>query len=205
VSETIVILDEQGFHLRVHGAWHHGLTREESRRVLLAAGIDEHDTALLLDSPVWWPVPQQVEYRANGRRHWAVDGRPVTQEGASWAFRRVGFSHDETRHLMRIRRLCYEIERRLPPPSDSMTLAEFGRLLVDELAHALSLRVARQWVRDHLRPARSRHPSSLASWQRQFERDHPRRRITQDEFAQVLKQAEIPVIGDDVYATEIHS
>lgn len=41
MNETIVILDEQGFHLRVHDAWHHGLSREESRQALLAAGIDQ--------------------------------------------------------------------------------------------------------------------------------------------------------------------
>ena len=206
MNETIVILDEQGFHLRVHDAWHHGLSREESRQALLAAGIDHHDTELLLDSFVWWPKPEHVEYQPNGRRHWTVDGRPVTKEGASWTFRRVGFSRDETRHLLRIDQLCYEIERRLPPPpTDGMTLAEFGRLLIDELSHALNLRVARDWVQKHLRAARCKHPRKLDSWQRQFERDHPKRRITQDEFVQAHKDAGIPVIGDDLYATEIHS
>ena len=86
-----------------------------------------------------------------------------------------------------------------------MTLAEFGRLLIDELSHALNLRVARDWVQKRLRAARCKHPRKLDSWQRQFERDHPKRRITQDEFVQALKDAGIPVIGDDVYATEIHS
>lgn len=204
MSEPIVILDEQGFHLRVHDAWHHGLTREQSRRVLLSAGIDEHDTAILLDSPVWWPVPQQVEYEPNGRRHWAVDGRPVTKEGASWSFRRLGFSHDETRHLMAIRRFCYEIERRLPPPpAECMTMAEFGRVFADELLYALSLRVAKHWVRDHLRRAERRHERGLSDWKRRYEQDKPKRCITLGDFAQVLKEAQIPVLGDDVYCEEL--
>ncbi len=64
MSETIVILDDQGFHVRADDTWHHGLSREQSRRALLDAGIDEHDTCLLLDSPVWWPA----EARSNTGR-----------------------------------------------------------------------------------------------------------------------------------------
>ena len=140
MNEPIVILDSRGFHVRAGGTWHHGLSREQSRRLLLDAGIDTHDTCLLLESPVWWPDPAEVEYRPTGRRHWLVDGVPVTKEGAAWIFRRVGLTHDETRHLMRIHQLAYEIEQRLPPPpTDSMTVAEFCHLLAAELAHALSI------------------------------------------------------------------
>ena len=206
MNDTIVILDERGFHLRINGVWHHGLTREQSRWLLLVAGIDDHDTCLLLDSAVWWPDPAEVQYRPTGRRRWTVDGRPVTRDGAAWEFRQLGMTHDEIARLLRIHRLCYEIEARLPPPPpDCMTVQEFGRLLADELAHALSLRVARHWVREHLRPARCKHPRGLCGWKQRFEHDKPRRCITQDEFAQVLKEAGIPVIGDDVYATEIRS
>jgi hypothetical protein len=206
VSETIAILDEQGFHLRVHDAWHHGLSRERSRRLLLAAGIDDHDAHILLDSAVWWPRPAEVQYKPTGRRHSTVGGRPVTKEGAAWEFRKVGMKYDDIRHLMRIDQLCYEIEQRLPPPPhDCMTIQEFGRLLVDELNCALSARVARDWAREHLRAARCKHTRKLDSWKKQFERDHPKRRITQDEFAQVLARLGIKTLGDDVYATDICS
>ena len=206
MNDTIVILDERGFHLRINGVWHHGLSREQSRRLLLAADIDDHDTYILLDSAVWWPDSAEVRYQPTGRRHWTVDGRPVTKEGAMWDFRKVGMKYDEIRHLMRIDQLCYEIKQQLPPaPPDCMTIQEFGRLLVDELNRALSLRVARDWVREHLLAARCKHTRKLDSWKRQFERDHPKRRITQDEFVQVLVAAGIRVVGDDVYATEIHT
>ena len=206
MNEPIVILDSRGFHVRAGGTWHHGLSREQSRRALLDAGIDTHDTCLLLESPVWWPDPVEVEYRPTGRRHWLVDGVPVTKEGAAWIFRRVGLTHDETRHLMRIHQLAYEIEQRLPPPpTDSMTVAEFCHLLAAELAHALSIRVAGQWVCEHLRPARRKHPLGLAGWKERFEQDKPKRRITQEEFAQVLADAKIKVIGDAVYAAKIRS
>lgn len=84
-----------------------------------------------------------------------------------------------------------------------MTVDEARKLLADGLAHALSLRVARRWAREHLLPARRKHPRSLAEWKRHFERDHPKRRITHDEFAQVLADAGVKIVGDDVYATEI--
>ena len=38
-KEPLLILDKRGWHVRVGGAWHHGLMREESRRALLDAGI----------------------------------------------------------------------------------------------------------------------------------------------------------------------
>jgi hypothetical protein len=205
MNDSIVILDERGLHLRISGDWHHGLTREQSRRLLLAAGIDPHDAYLLLESAVWWPDPVEVEHRSSGRRRWTVDGRPVTRAGAAWSFRDAGLKYDEIGHLKRIYRLCDEIERRLPPPPESMTVEEFLRLLADELARALSLRVARHWVRDHLRLARSRHPRGLSSWKQRFEHDKPRRRITQDDFARVLTEAGIKVVGDDVYCKEIRS
>jgi hypothetical protein len=86
-----------------------------------------------------------------------------------------------------------------------MSEAEFRRALADGLAQALSLRVARHWVREHLRAARCKHPLGLAGWKERFEHDKPRRSITQDEFTQVLKDEGIALLGDDVYATEIHS
>ena len=204
--EPLLILDKRGWHVRVDGAWHHGLTREESRLLLLATGIDDHDTYLLLGCAAWWPEPMEVEYRPCGRRHWLLDGQPVTKEGAAWEYRRIGMTFAEIRCLMRIQQLCYEIEQRLPPPpSDCMTVDEARQLLADGLAHALSLRVARRWVQEHLRPAQCKHPLGLAEWKQQFERNHPKRRITQDEFAQVLADCGIEVVGDDVYVTEIRS
>jgi hypothetical protein len=116
--EPLIILDSEGFHLRVHDAWHHGLTRDESRR---------------------------------------------------------------------------------------LTVGEFCRLLADGLAHALSIRVARHWVRDHLRPARCKHPRGVCGWKQRFEHDKPKRCITRDGFIQSLKEASIPVIGDDVYCEEVTS
>lgn len=199
-KNPVLILDNRGWHVRVDGAWHHGLTREESRLLLLAAGIDDHDAHLLLDGAAWWPEPKEVEYRPTGRRHWLLDGQPVTKEGAAWEYRRIGMTYREIRCLMRIIQLSYEAEQRL---NDCMTVDEALQLLADGLAHALSLRVARYWAREHLRPAQCKHPHSLADWKRQFERDHPKRRITQDEFAQTLADAGIKVVGDDVYATEI--
>ena len=79
-KEPLLILDPRGYHVRVGGAWHHGLTREQSRQAS-AAGIDEHDTCLLLETPAQWPKPMEVEYKPTGRRHWLLDGQPVTKEG----------------------------------------------------------------------------------------------------------------------------
>ena len=201
---AIVILDNRGFHLRLGGVWHHGTTREESRRLLLDAGIHAHDACLLLESAVWWSEPATVEYRPTGGRCWVVDGRPVTKHGAAWGFRDAGLRHDEIAHLLRICQLCYEIEQRLPPPpSDSMSVEEFRRLLADGLAYALSVRVARRWVRERLRPARCKHPRGLCSWKDQFEHDEPRRHIKQEGFAKVLADAGIKVVGDKVYAKEV--
>jgi len=206
MNEPIVILDSRGWHVRAGGVWHHGLNRDQSRHVLRDAGIDDHDTCLLLGNPVWWPDEVEIEYRPCGRRHWLLDGRPVTKEGAAWIFRRVGLTWKETRHLMRVYQLCYEIEQRLPPPpSDSMTVAEFYRVFADELAHALSLKVARHWVRERLLSAQCKHSRSLADWKWQFERDHPKRRITQDEFAQVLVDVGVRVVRDEVYCKVIRS
>jgi len=205
MSDTILILDERGFHLRINGVWHHGLTREESRPLLLASGIDEHDTCLRLDAAGWWPDPVEVRHCSSGRRRWTLDGRPVTRVGAAWAFRDAGLKYDEIGHLMRIYRLCDEIERRLPAPADCTTVREFLRLLADELARALSLRVARHWAEEHLLPARSKHRRNLAGWMQRFERDKPNRRISPDDFAQVLKDAGIKVVGDAVYCKEIRS
>jgi hypothetical protein len=197
-KDPVLILDSRGYHVRVSGVWHHGLTREESR-LLLEASIDDHDTCLLLDSAAWWPEPMEVEYRPCGRRHWLLDGQPVTKEGAAWEYRRIGMTYREIRCLMRIQQLCYEIRQRL---SDCMTVDEARQLLADGLAHALSLRVARRWAREHLRPAQCKHPRGLAELKQQFERDHPKRSITPDEFAQSLADAGVKVIGNDVYATE---
>ena len=58
---------------------------------------------------------------------------------------------------------------------------------------------------EHLRPARRKHPLGLAGWKERFEQDKPKRRITQEEFAQVLADAKIKVIGDAVYAAKIRS
>ena len=111
-----------------------------------------------------------------------------------------------TRRLMQIRQLTYEIEQLLaPPPSDPMTAEKFCHMFAVQLAHALSISIARQWVREHLLPARRKHSISLAGWKEQFERDNPKRRLTQDEFAQVLADARIKVVGDVVYAAEIRS
>ncbi len=107
---------------------------------------------------------------------------------------------------MRIYELCYQIGQRRPlPPSDSMSEAEFWSALADGLAQALSIRVARNWARDHMRPARCKHPSGVCGWKQRFEHDKPRRSITRDEFIQSLKEAGIPVIGDDVYCEEVTS
>ncbi|HQI29262.1 MAG TPA: hypothetical protein PLT20_14345 [Sedimentisphaerales bacterium] len=198
----VLILDHRGYHIRVAGAWHHGLTREESRLLLLDAGIDDHDACLLLESAAWWPKPMEVEYKPTGRRHWLLDGQPVTKEGAAWEYRRIGMTFREIRCLMRIQRLCYEIEQRL---NDCMTVDEARQLLADGLAHALSLRVARHWAREHLRPAECKHPLSLACWQERFERDKPKRSITQDEFVQVLTDVGVRVVGDKVYCEEIEA
>jgi len=106
-------------------------------------------------------------------------------------------------NLMRIRRLCSEIEARLPPPpTDCMTVQEFGRLLVVELSRALSISVARRWAREHLRASRRKHRRKLDSWKRQFERDNPKRSITHNEFARALADAGIKVVGDDMYCKE---
>ncbi len=206
MSETIVILDKQGFRLRISGMWHHGLSREQSRRLLLAAGIDDHDAYILLDSAVWWPEPSQVAYTPVGRRHWRLNGRAVNQQGATWEFRQTGMKHDEIAHVLRTIRLCFEIEARLPPPPpERVTVDEFRRLLLGELAHALTLRLARYWAEKHLLPARSKHRRNLAGWMQRFERDKPNRRISPDDFAQVLKDAGIKVVGDAVYCKEIRS
>ena len=66
--EPLIILDSRGYHLRVHDAWHHGLTRDESRRLLFDAGIDMHDAHFLVESAPWWPDPVEVEYRPYGQR-----------------------------------------------------------------------------------------------------------------------------------------
>lgn len=206
MSETLAILDEQGFHLRVHDAWHHGLSREQSHRLLQAAGFDWYESERVLESAVWWPEPAEIEYRLNGRRRWLVNGRAVTREGAMWEFRQVGMTYDAIRHLMRIYRLCAEIEARLPPPlPDTLTVEEARRLIADGLNHALSLRVARRWANEHLRPARSRHPLGLCGWKERFECDNPKRCLTEEDFAKALKEAGIEVDGNDVYATEIDS
>jgi hypothetical protein len=206
VSETIVILDEQGYHLRIDRTWHHGLTREQSRRLLLDAGVSTHRASLLLESPVRWPDPAEVEYRRTGRRHWTVDGRPVTRDGAAWVLLAAGLTRAETAHLLRIYRRCCEIEARLPPPRSNSTITEeFARALRDSLCHAVSIRVAQRWVRKHLRPARSKHARGFFSWKQRFEQDEPRRSIAPDDFTQVLKETGISVIGDNVYATEIRS
>jgi hypothetical protein len=106
-------------------------------------------------------------------------------------------------NLVRIHRLCHEIEARLPPPpTDCMSIQEFGRLLVDELSRALSISVARRWAREHLRASRCRHPRKLKSWKRRFEHANPKRSITQDEFAKALADTGIKVVGDDVYCEE---
>jgi hypothetical protein len=199
-KEPVLILDSRGWHVRAGGVWHHGLTREESRLLLLASGIDDHDAYLLLDSAAWWPEPMEVEYRPTGRRHWLLDGQPVTRAGAAWEYRRIGMTYREIRCLMRIEQLCYEIRERL---SDCMTVDEARQLLADGLAHAVSVRVARQWVRDHLQASQRRSRIGLAGWKERFERDHTTRRITHDEFAQVLADAGVKIVGDDVYATEI--
>lgn len=199
-KEPLLIRDGRGWHVRVGGAWHHGLTRDQSREVLLDAGI--YDTWALLENAAWWPDEVEVEYRPCGRRHWLLDGQPVTREGAAWEYRKVGLTWKETRCLMRITQLCYEIEQR---PNDCMTVAEARQLLADGLARAVSLRVARRWAREHLLPAQCKHSRGLADWKQQFDRDHPKRRITQDEFAQVLADVGVQVVGDDLYATEIRS
>jgi hypothetical protein len=199
-KEPVLILDSRGWHVRAGGDWHHGLTREESRLLLLASGIDDHDAYLLLDSAAWWPEPMEVEYRPTGRRHWLLDSQPVTRAGAAWEYRRIGMTYREIRSLMRIQQLCYEIEQRL---SGCMTVDEARQLLADGLARAASVRVARQWVRDHLRASRRKSRVGLADWKRRFESDHPKRCITQDEFAQALADAGVQIVGDDVYATEI--
>jgi len=198
----LLILDDRGYHVRVGGVWHHGLTRDQSRGALLDAGIDDHDAYLLLDCAAWWPEPMEVEYKPTGRRHWLLDGQPVTKDGAAWEYRRIGMTFREIRCLMRIQRLCCEIEQRL---NDCMTVDEARQLLADGLAHAVSLRVARRWAREHLRPAQCKHPRSLACWQERFERDKPKRSITQDEFAQVLTDVGVRVVGDEVYCEEIEA
>ena len=206
MNEPLLIHDSQGYHVRLNGTWHHGLTRDESRRLLMDGGIHIHDAYLLVESAPWWPDPVEVQYKPPGRRRWTVDGRPVTREGAAWTFREVGMTYAHIARLMRICRLCYEIEQQLPPPpSDSMSEAEFRRALADGLARALSVRVARNWARERLRPAQCKHPLSVCGWKDRFERDNPKRRLTRDDFIQALKEAGVPVIGDDVFATEIHS
>ena len=71
-KEPLLILDKRGWHVRVGGACHHGLMREESRRALLDAGIDDHNAYLLLDCAAWWPEPMEVAIppaeHAAGRR-----------------------------------------------------------------------------------------------------------------------------------------
>ena len=125
---------------------------------------------------------------------------------AAWVFLQVGLTHEETRHLMWMYKLAYEIEQRLPPPpADSMTVEEFCHLLVDGLARAVSNKVAQQWVCKHLRPARRKHRLGIAGWKERFEQDNPKRRLTQDEFAKVLADAKIKVVGDAVHAAEIRS
>ncbi len=206
MSETLAILDEQGFHLRVDGAWHHGLSREQSHRLLRAAGVQWYEAERVLESAVWWPEPAEIQYRLSGRRRWLVNGRPVTREGAAWEFRQVGMTYNAIRHLMRIYRLCAEIEARLPPPPpDTITVEEARRLIADGLNHALSLRVARDWAKDHLRPARCKHALGLCQWRQRFERDNPKRSLTEEDFAKALREAGIEVDGNDVYATEIDS
>jgi hypothetical protein len=111
-------------------------------------------------------------------------------------------TYREIRCLMRIARLAYEAEQRL---SDCMTVDEARQLLADGLAHALSLRVARQWVRDHLLPAQCKHPCGVSDWKQHFEHENPKRHITQDEFAGVLADAGIKVLGDEVYCKTIRS
>jgi len=202
-KEPLLILDKRGYHVRVGGAWHHGLTRDQSRRALLDAGIDDHDAYLLLDSAAWWPEERQVEYRPCGRGRWLLDGQPVTREGAAWEYRKIGMTYREIRCLMRIQRLCCEIEQRQPPPGDCMTVDEARQLLADGLAHAVSVRVARQWVREHLRGARRKHPLGLAAWKERFERENPKRRVTKDEFAQALADTKIKVTDDIVYCQEV--
>lgn len=201
-KNPVLILDSRGCHVRVSGVWHHGLSREQSRRVLLDAGIDDHDTCLLLGCAAWWPEPMEVEYKPTGRRHWLLDGQPVTKEGAAWEYRRIGMTYREIRCLMRIQQLCYEIKQRL---SDGMSVDEARQLLADGLAHAVSLRVARRWAREHLLPAQYKHPGSLADLKQQFERDHPKRFITQDGFAKTLTDVGVRVVGDEVYCKVIRS
>ncbi len=141
--EPLIILDSRGYHLRVHAAWHRGLTRDELRRLLFDAHID--DACFLVESAHWWPDPVEIEYQPCGRRRWLVNGRPVTKEDAAWSFRKVGFKYKEIAHLMRIYELCYQIGQRRPlPPSDSMSEAEFWRALADGLAQAVEPRVGPQ-------------------------------------------------------------
>jgi hypothetical protein len=113
MSQPIVFFDREGFHVWVNRAWHHGLTRDESRRLLLDAGLNFHDAYLLAEFAPWWPDPLEVEYKPTGRRRWTVAGRPVTREGAMWPFRDAGLTFREIAHVLRMYRLCAKIDARL--------------------------------------------------------------------------------------------
>ena len=107
---------------------------------------------------------------------------------------------------MRMHKLAYEIEQRLPPPpKDSMTVEEFGHLLVDSLARAVSNKVAQQWVREHLRPARANIRWALPVGKSDSSGRTRNAGSRKMNFANVLADAKIKVVGDAVHAAEIRS
>ena len=71
MNEPLLIHDSQGYHVRLNGTWHHGLTRDELRRLLLDAHID--DAYFLVEVCAVVAGPRGGSIQAHGQT--PLDGR----------------------------------------------------------------------------------------------------------------------------------
>jgi hypothetical protein len=100
-----------------------------------------------------------------------------------------------------IERLTDKIDRYFPP--DAITVEAACNILCCGLAYAVSTYEARRWIAACLRPARRPYPLGLSFLKHVFEYEEHRRHIKKGDFAKLLTEAGIKVVGDRAYCREV--
>ena len=101
-----------------------------------------------------------------------------------------------------IERLTAKIDRYFPP--DPLTVEEARNVLCYKLAYAVSIHEARRWIRNRLRPSKRPYPLGVRFLKHVFEWEEHKRHICAGDFARLLTEAGIRLVGNRVYCREVN-